>query len=200
MTNKRLILGVVTALIATVLSAPLAQAAFTVTLTQVGPNVVATGSGTINTTDLEPDSTANSFGHMIPGDGGMFVGEGAIKFYFPSDFVLDGPTSFGGGIDPIPANSASGVIVGLFKFGNELALPQDYVSGTPLTDSATYDNATLSGLTVSPGIYVWTWGSGANADSFTLKAGVPEPATLGLLALGLFGGAGARFARRKRSH
>jgi hypothetical protein len=39
-------------------------------------------------------------------------------------------------------------------------------------------------------------GSGPDANSFTLS--VPEPATLGSLALGLLGGAGAGFARRKR--
>jgi hypothetical protein len=41
--NKQLTLGV---------CPPPAQAAYVVTLTQEGPNVVALGSGTINTTDL----------------------------------------------------------------------------------------------------------------------------------------------------
>jgi hypothetical protein len=37
-------------------------------------------------------------------------------------------------------------------------------------------------------------GSGANADSFTLKVAVPEPATLGLMVIGLLG---AGFAGRQ---
>jgi hypothetical protein len=69
-------------------------------------------------------------------------------------------------------------------------------------DTSTYNNVTFSSLGVTPGTYAWTWGSGANADSFTLKIGdaatVPQPATLGLMALGLLGAAGAGFARRKR--
>jgi len=68
-----------------------------------------------------------------------------------------------------------------------------------LDSGAAWTGETLAGLGVTPGTYTWTWGNGADADSFTLNAGeappsgVPEPASLGLLATGLIGlGLGAR--------
>jgi hypothetical protein len=69
-------------------------------------------------------------------------------------------------------------------------LPQGYVSGDPLSDSATYTGATFASLGVTPGTYVWTWGSGADADNFTLQIGptaAPEPSSLLLLAGALTG-------------
>ena len=55
-----------------------------------------------------------------------------------------------------------------------LIVPRGYVSGTFLSDSATYSDATFATLGVTPGTYVWTWGSGAN-QNFTLKIPVPPP-------------------------
>jgi hypothetical protein len=69
-------------------------------------------------------------------------------------------------------------------------VPSGYVSGATLSDTSTYDNATFSSLGVTPGNYKETWGTGANADSFTLQIGpatTPEPAPLVMLAMGLTG-------------
>lgn len=82
-----------------------------------------------------------------------------------------------------------------------LSVPLDYVSGSALSDSSTYYSQTFSSLGVRPGSYVWTWGSGATADSFTLDIGsVPEPSSALLFALGLLILARrvARSAHRKR--
>jgi hypothetical protein len=49
-----------------------------------------------------------------------------------------------------------------------LSVPKGYVSGNPLSDSATYSGQTFATLGVTPGTYVWTWGNGAN-QNFTLK-------------------------------
>ena len=43
-----------------------------------------------------------------------------------------------------------------------------YVSGTALSDMAIYSGKTLATLGVTPGTYVWTWGTGAN-QNFTLQ-------------------------------
>ena len=65
-------------------------------------------------------------------------------------------------------------------------MPQSYVSGNPLSDTSTYLNQTFSSLQVTPGTYVWTWGTGED-QNFTLiigAAAIPEPASLKLLGGG----------------
>jgi hypothetical protein len=80
--------------------------------------------------------------------------------------------------------------------GFELDVPQGYVSGTALSDSATYDNATFASLGATPGTYVWTWGTGLPNQNFTLiieGAGVPDGgSTVSLLGCALLGVAALR--------
>ena len=70
----------------------------------------------------------------------------------------------------------------------DLYVPEGYVSDSPLSDAATYDNQTFSSLGVTPGTYKWTWGSGAN-QNFTLVIGaaIPEPSTWAMMLLGFAG-------------
>ena len=80
-----------------------------------------------------------------------------------------------------------GINIGVFGPGmGLLVVPQGYVSGSPLSDTSTYNNATFASLGVTPGIYEWTWGTGAN-QNLTLDAvapAVPDAgSTLGLLSL-----------------
>ena len=57
---------------------------------------------------------------------------------------------------------------GWIRLHRFLIVPRGYVSGTFLSNSATYSGKTLATLGVTPGTYVWTWGTGAN-QNFTLK-------------------------------
>jgi VPDSG-CTERM motif len=77
-------------------------------------------------------------------------------------------------------------------------VPQGYASGSALSSSATWNNATLASLGVTPGIYVWIWGEGAD-QNFDLEIGslgvpgVPDGgSTVSLLGCALLGLAALR--------
>ena len=99
--------------------------------------------------------------------------------------LATGPANFGSGSGRA-ANSGSGDLVGIFGFDGELAVPDGYISGTALSDSAIYENATIASLGVTPGTYVWTWGTGAN-QNFTLQIVPDQGLTFLLLTLALLG-------------
>ena len=69
------------------------------------------------------------------------------------------------------------IFVGVFAAAGLLEVPQGYVSGDIPTDSMTFNNATLASLGVTPGTYIWSWGTGLPNQNFTLiieEAGVPD--------------------------
>ena len=172
--------------------APNAQAAFVATMTEVGPNVVVTGSGTINLAGLSVNPSfvdGNPPSAVWPSNGTILLGPPPFTladFYVP----FSGPSSFGPGGVTVPSSSGTGDRVGIRQDINVIVVPFGYVSNSPLSTSSTYDGATFASLGVIPGTYVWTLGNGRAADSFTLDitdhvVATPEPASLALFATGL---------------
>ena len=88
----------------------------------------------------------------------------------------------------------SGALAGIFEESHEVFVPLGYVSGADLgTSTAAWNSQTLSSLGLTPGLYVYTWGTAPHADSLTVQIAVPEPASLSLIAL-----AGPMLLRRRR--
>jgi VPDSG-CTERM motif len=143
---------------------------YTITLQQVGSNVVANGSGAINLTGLTfVVSGTLEPGVIVPNIGIIQIG-GSLGNPFIDQYIgITGPTSFGSG-DAFEANTNSGDFVGIFGLTGNIDVPQGYVSDTPLSDSMTFNNATFASLFVTPGTYIWTWGTGGSRN-FTLQIG-----------------------------
>jgi hypothetical protein len=160
--------------------------AYNVTLEQVGSNVVATGSGAIDLTGLQLFLSISGVPAMFPAFGLIQTGAaGPMGVYIG----VTGPTSFGSG-GLFFANSGSGDFVGIGP--SFISVPLFYVSGSALSSSATWNNASFASLGVTPGTYVWTWGTGLPNQNFTLRigsVGVPDSGStvslLGFVLLGL---------------
>jgi hypothetical protein len=188
-----------------------AHAAYVVDLTEevIGGvhEVVANGSGTIDLTDLTNFTGTGESPGITPS--GNFIATGQHNGSFAFYESITGPVGFGsGGFTGADSGSGSGELVGLnVDVSGPTPVPAlgvglDYTSGSAISDSATYSNATFASLGATPGTYVWTWGSGAHADSFTLNIGaasvVPEPSTWAMMLLG-FAGLGYAGHRARRS-
>jgi hypothetical protein len=171
-----------------------AEAGVIIAIDQVGSDVVATGSGTIDLTGLTFLSNELALTVLNPSIALIVMGPGAGEVYTGAT----GPPSFGpGGF--ITPSSGSGDLIAVQGNGGAIGVPAGYVSGTTLSATDTYASQTFASLGLTPGTYQYTWGTGAHADSLTVQIGpaaVPEPSTLALAGLGALIGAGAWYRRR----
>jgi hypothetical protein len=183
--------------LALTLASPPPQAqALTITMLEVGDDVVMSGSGSLNLTALNgPIADFGSTPFVYPSFSSFLLGSlGGIDAY-SGDITF--PTDFGPGTAGVLGDGSGEQFgpVQVFGFGQEIWVPTGYQSGAPLNASAIFEGETLASLGVNPGIYVWSWGSGVDSDDLTLHVEhtiPPVPGPLPLL------GAGAAFSWSRR--
>jgi hypothetical protein len=181
---------------------PGAQAAVIINIDQVGSDVVtSTTGGPINLNALTPVDEGPTAPQLVPNAGVVVLGDPAFNYYDVYQGIT-GPSSFGSGGSTI-ATSGSGAGPGVAGAAHQIYVPVNFISNTALVASSnTYTGQTISSLGLTPGTYVWTWGTGPSADSFTVNVHpgttpVPLPSSLagGLIGLAML----VRPAHRRRA-
>jgi hypothetical protein len=161
-----------------------AEAAFTFTFLEQGGDVVATGSGTIDLAGFPSQTPVE----QCLQDTGVWaqMGVAGLAGTVLAYVGITGPSSFGSGGFTV-ASKRSGDTIAVNGTKGVLGVPPAYVSGSALSSSMGFTGETFASIGLMPGTYIWTWGSGTNADSFTMQIGpaaVPEPPSV--LAVGVW--------------
>lgn len=163
--------GVVSVTVLLGLSMPAAQAGVTVTLQEQGADVVMSASGTLNLSALTQGSAGSCDGGIRPTN--PVVVSVSPGFGNPCQSYIGtfaGPAAFGPGLDLTNTSAGPGEFtVTISPDTNTLVVPPGYVSGAPVSGTVVFENHDFSSLGVTPGTYTWTWGTGEDADFFTLN-------------------------------
>lgn len=184
-----------------------ADAAYVVTIQPSGSNVVANGAGSLNvnalTRNINFDGSSTIF--IEPSAGTLLTG--AAQDFKSYDISSNGPLNFGTKFGPFYGTGTGDPLY--FNSGRVLGVPAAYVSGSLLTSTALFANQTFASLGLTVGNYVYSFGSGLSADTFTIRVdstplvvippvagAVPEPAGWAMMIIG-FGAIG--FAVRRRN-
>lgn len=165
--RHRILMKSIIAAAALLFASASAFSAYTLTITQNGPDVEATGSGTIDLTGLTYVSTPSVGASINASLARVFIGFGGFRDVY--SFPPGGPTSMGtGGFNS--GGSVTGDGAGIHGAVNQLFVPPGYVSGSPLANAtARWPNKSLADMQLTPGNYSWTWAG----DSFSLEVVAP---------------------------
>lgn len=167
-----------------------AHSAVVIDVQQVGSDVIATTSGSLNLDGLV--SFGDNFG--VP----RFRSDSAIFYtsFGPADVygLVAGPSNFGAGFITI-LGDGSGSTFGIAP--NVVSVPEGYISHGSLFATTTFKSLTFANLGLNLGTYVFKTPS----DTITVNIGstiaaVPEPATWIMMMLGM-GGIGFTMRRKK---
>jgi hypothetical protein len=167
------------------LFSPIMNAAVVIDVVESSGNVVATASGSINTAGLPAPGTTGGAGSFVSGSSfqpgfthsRIAVGSASTGLVYRID---DTSIEFSIGGNFL-ASSRSGNWVGVLSgdsFNDSLYTDIIYVSGAPISGTATWNGRTFGSMGLIPGTYVFTWGADATADSLTLNIGSVTPPPL----------------------
>jgi hypothetical protein len=174
-----------------------AQAAYIVTFSETGNDVTASGSGAIDLAGLTFITSGATLSEVAP----TFATEATGAAGNVDEYLgVSGPFSFGPGVFT-SATTGNGDLVGVqvLRDGDGfIFVPMGYASGAPLRDTATYAGQSFATLGLTPGVYLYNFGSGTDADTFTVEVGAPVP-ELSTWAIMLIGFAGLGYAGYRRA-
>ena len=139
-----------------------------VTISEVGSDVIMSGSGSLNLTGLIEGSVQSGWG--INGTLGTWVIGPSSSFFgrkYQGNAFSTYPTSFGSGYTAPTSFTGDAFGIQNGSLGKDIIVPIGYTSGSPLSGTATFANKTISGMGLTPGTYLYSWGS----DSITLQIG-----------------------------
>ena len=142
------------------------------TISEVGSDVIMSGSGSLNLTGLIEGSVQANGG--INGTSGTWVIGSSTAFFarkFYGNIVNVYPNSFGSGYTAPTSYSGDTFGVQIGSISRDIILPIGYTSGSPLSGAATFANNTISSMGLTPGTYLYSWGS----DSIRLEIATPAP-------------------------
>ena len=199
MVRRSAVFALVASLCLAAWPAPEARAGVIITITQVGPDVDVSGSGTIDLAGLGSPTLIGGGAEVYPSLGVVLPGPPGTSGVDRYSGVT-GPASFGSGF-PMAPNSGTGIYFGVNGSGGTLLVPQGYVSGDTLPlSTSTYLGQSFASLGLTPGTYTYH----VPHDTLTVEilpaATVPEPSTLALFGLLTLGGAVYCGWRRRKRH
>jgi hypothetical protein len=192
--QSKLHLSLLLVALAAVAVATPAQASILISAAEVGADVVITVSGSIDTTGLGAPFTAG-YGQAAEVTTTQYLSGSAATaglYALFSPQTVTGPATIASGT--LTANSTTGLPFQFFSNSGQLTLPAGYVSGSPISTTATYNGKTLAD-------FGWTtatnkvWSYSKTPSTITLTA-VPEPGVIAMLAAGGVALAGGLIRRR----
>lgn len=181
------------ALFAGTLFVPTVQASIVIDFDEIGPNVVASLEGSLDTSTLTAGGSNGFDSGIIYGNPFFIIGSTSVgdwpnedgMYYGSSNFVSIPTTSFATNSARIFSDLDAGP--GFSVHGKGFSTPDDYVSGDLLDSTSTYLGHSFASLDLQLGTYVWAL---TNNETITLNVNsseVPEPTTAALFLIGVAG-------------